>query len=628
MSLLEKINSSQDIKNLDHTELYALCQEIRSFLIESLSKTGGHLASNLGTVELTVALHRVYDSSRDRIVFDVGHQCYTHKIITGRKDAFSTLRQHGGLSGFPKPYESVDDAFVAGHSSTSISVATGMAKARTLLGEDYDVVAIIGDGAMTGGLAYEGLEDASSDGEAMVIILNDNDMSISPNVGGMSHHLGSLRYRVGYINFKRLYRKIFKNFPKLYIFNHKVKEWLKSWLLPGNTFVEMGFEYIGPVDGHNVAALESALRLAKDMEEPVIVHVVTRKGKGCDFAEQHPDKYHGVGPFDPVSGVVKASGDTFSDKFGQYLCEFAGQDKRIAAITAAMCDGTGLSHFCEQFPERFIDIGIAEQHATAMAAGMAKQGALPVFAVYSSFLQRAYDMLIHDVSLLDLHVVFGVDRAGLVGSDGETHHGVFDISYLSSVPGMNIYCPASFTELHDMLHKALFELDGPVAIRYPRGGEGIYKESHTEDETVIIEGSDVTIAAYGIMINEAIKAADALRQEGINAEVIKLGCVKPNEFNKTMASLRKTGRLIVSEDVCAAGCVGEKLLAAVCGNGIDIRAQRLLNLGEGLVSHGSVAELMRDMQLDSQAIFAAAREICTNELRSIDEEDKIRPACV
>lgn len=610
MSVLERINSSADVKKLDHTELYTLCEEIRGFLIDSLSTTGGHLASNLGTVELTVALHRVYNSSVDRIVFDVGHQCYTHKIITGRKNEFSTLRQHGGLSGFPKPYESVDDAFVAGHSSTSISVATGMAKARSLLGEDYHVVAVIGDGAMTGGLAYEGLEDASSDGEPMVIILNDNNMSISPNVGGMHHHLSSLRYRVGYINFKRVYRHIFKRLPRLYKFNHRVKEWLKSWLLPGNTFEEMGFEYIGPIDGHNVNALESVLRLAKDMKEPVIVHVVTQKGKGCSYAQEHPDKYHGVGPFDPVTGELKSSGDTFSDKFGQYICEFADRDKRVVAITAAMCDGTGLNAFHERFPERFIDIGIAESHATAMAAGMAKQGTMPVFAVYSSFLQRAYDMLIHDVSLQDLHVVFGVDRAGLVGSDGETHHGVFDIAYLSSVPGMTVFCPASFAELHDMFEKALFEMDGPAAIRYPRGGEGIYKDSLVQNETVIAEGSDVTIAAYGIMINEALKAREILASAGISAEIVKLGAIKPNNFEITLNSLRKTGRLIVSEDVCSSGCVGGRIMSSVAENGLALRGHRLLNLGEGLVPQGTVAELLRDTGLDAQGIVEAAKEIC------------------
>ena len=610
MSIIERINSSQDIKKLDHTELYPLCEEIRGFLIESLSKTGGHLASNLGTVELTVALHRVYDSERDRIVFDVGHQCYTHKIITGRRDEFSTLRQYGGLSGFPKPYEKPDDAFVAGHSSTSVSVASGMARARTLMNEDYDVVAIIGDGAMTGGLAYEGLEDASSHGEPMVIILNDNNMSISPNVGGMSHHISALRYRVAYINFKRVYRAIFKKMPKLYAFNHKIKEWLKSWLLSGNTFVEMGFEYIGPVDGHNVSALESALRLAKDLEEPVVVHVVTQKGKGCKFAQEHPDKYHGVGPFDPVTGELKTSGESFSDRFGQYLCEFAQRDERVAAITAAMCDGTGLNCFFDEFPERFFDIGIAEQHATAMAAGMAKQGMLPVFAVYSSFLQRAYDMLIHDVSLQNLHVLFGVDRAGLVGNDGETHHGAFDVSYLRSVPGMTIYCPASFDELHDMMEKALFELDGPVAIRYPRGGQGAYIKSIVDDEAVVREGKDITIAAYGTMINQALSAAELLEQQGISAEVIKIATVKPNDFDVSLASIEKTGKFIIAEDVCDCGCVGREIISRCAEKQISLKACRLINLGEGLAPHGSVAELMRDFRLDAAGIAAEAAEIC------------------
>lgn len=610
MSIIERINSSQDIKNLDHTELYPLCEEIRAFLIDNLSKTGGHLASNLGTVELSVALHRVYDSERDRIVFDVGHQCYTHKIITGRRDEFHTLRQYGGLSGFPKPYEKVDDAFIAGHSSTSVSVASGMARARTLMGEDYDVVAIIGDGAMTGGLAYEGLEDASSHGEPMVIILNDNNMSISPNVGGMSHHLNSLRYRMGYINFKRIYRAIFKKMPRLYAFNHKIKEWLKSWILYGNTFVEMGFEYIGPVDGHNVDALESALRLARDLEEPVILHVITQKGKGCKYAQEHPDKYHGVGPFDPESGELRSSGESFSDKFGQYLCEFAAKDDCIAAITAAMCDGTGLNSFHESFPQRFFDIGIAEQHATAMAAGMAKQGMLPVFAVYSSFLQRAYDMLIHDVSLQNLHVVFGVDRAGLVGNDGETHHGVFDISYLRSVPGMSILCPASFDELHDMMERAFYKMDGPVAIRYPRGGQGTYTGSIHEDEYILREGTDISIAAYGTMINQAIAAADKLADLGINAEVIKIGCVKPNDFEITLSSISRTGKFIFAEDVCDSGCVGRQILSLCAEKGIEIKSCSLINLGEGLVPHGSVGELMRDCGLDADGIALCARKLC------------------
>lgn len=609
MSIIERVNSSSDVKKLNYSELEQLSAEIREFIISSLSRTGGHLASNLGTVELTLALHRIYDSKVDRIVFDVGHQSYTHKIITGRRERFDTLRQHGGLSGFPKPYESDDDAFVAGHSSTSISVAAGMARARRVTGEKYEVVAIIGDGAMTGGLAYEGLEDAASNGEPMVIILNDNDMSISKNVGGMSHMLGHIRYRPAYISFKRLYRTVFKGMPGLYRFNHKVKEWLKSRILPGNPFSEMGFEYLGPVDGHDIPALEAAIRLARDLEEPVVVHVITKKGKGCPYAEAHPDMYHGVGPFDPVTGNLGPAKESFSDSFGKALCDMAEKDGRVAAITAAMCGGTGLSLFEEKFPERLFDIGIAEGHAVAMAAGMAKQGAIPVFAVYSSFLQRAYDMLIHDVALQDLHVVFCVDRAGLVGSDGETHHGVFDVGFLSSVPGMSILCPASFAELSDMLSKALFEISGPVALRYPRGGEGEYKASHEENETLLDPGSDITIVCYGTMINEALKAQRLLAEKGVSAELIKLGCIRPNSFELCMKSLRKTGRLLVAEDVCAYGCVGEQLLSASQRSGISLKGAALLNLGNGIASHGTVSELLRDHGLDAGAIAAKALEL-------------------
>ena len=610
MSIIERINSSDDIKKLSESELDALCAEIREFLIKNVAQTGGHLASNLGTVELTVALHRVYDTSVDRIVFDVGHQSYTHKIITGRRDDFPTLRQHGGLSGFPKPYECADDAFVTGPASTSVSVATGMARARALTGDKYDVAAVIGDGAMTGGLAYEGLEDAAACGEPIVIILNDNNMSISENVGGMSRLLAAMRYKPAYISFKRWYRAEFKKLPALYRFNHRVKEWFKSWLLPDNTFSQMGFEYLGPVDGHNVQALESAIRLAKDMEQPVIVHVLTKKGKGCFYAENHPDKYHGVGPFDPETGAVKEGGTTFSDRFGEDMCEFAARDGRVCAITAAMCSGTGLSGYAKEFPKRFIDIGIAEGHAAAMAAGMAKQGALPVFAVYSSFLQRAYDMLIHDVSLQKLHVVFAVDRAGLVGNDGETHHGVFDVSYLSSVPGMTIMCPASFQELHDMLEAALFCESGPVAVRYPRGGEGEYRTSHVECETVLREGSDVTVVCYGTMVNNALECARILEKRGVSAEVIKLGIIKPNELETTLASLKKTGRLIVPEESCAPGCMGERILALCAEQGVELRAAKLINLGDGIVLQGSVPELLRDYGLDAQGIADAAMQIC------------------
>lgn len=606
MSIIERVNSSADIKKLNETELDDLCREIREFLIKNVSQTGGHLASNLGTVELTVALHRVYDTAVDRVVFDVGHQSYTHKMITGRRGRFSTLRMHDGLSGFPKPYECVDDAFIAGHASNSISVATGMARARAFTGEKYDVVAIIGDGAMTGGLAYEGLEDAASCGEPMVIILNDNNMSISPNVGGMSRLLAAMRIKPAYVSFKRAYRGIMRHMPKLYSVNHSIKEWLKSWLLPVNTFSQMGFEYLGPVDGHDVKALESAIRLARDVNEPVILHVLTKKGKGCFYAEAHPDKYHGVGPFDPETGLIKSGGVSFSDKFGEYMCAFAEADRRVCAITAAMCSGTGLEGFAERYPGHFVDIGIAEGHAAAMAAGMAKEGALPIFAVYSSFLQRAYDMLIHDVALQGLHVVFAVDRAGLVGSDGETHHGLFDASYLSTVPGMTIMCPASFKEQHDMLEKAIFTLTGPVAVRYPRGGEGEYTASSLADETLIASGGDVTIVCYGTLINQALEAARILKARGIEAEIIKLGVISPNSFSITLSSLKKTGRLIMPEESCAAGSVGARILALCAQEGVPLKAMQLLNLGDGIIPQGTVAELLRDYGLDAEGIANAA----------------------
>lgn len=609
MSILEKINASNDVKKLKSEELEPLCAEIRSFLIDSVSRTGGHLASNLGTVELTVALHRVYDSSRDRIVFDVGHQSYTHKLLTGRRGAFSTLRQYGGISGFPKPYEAEDDAFVAGHASNSISVALGMAHARTLSGGDYDICAVIGDGAMTGGLSFEGLSNAAQSGEAMVVILNDNNMSIAENVGGAAKMLQSMRIKPAYLNFKRRYRRIFLHLPHLYRFNHALKEWLKAHLFPENTFSEMGFDYLGPVDGHDVRMLENVLRWAREMRAPVLVHVLTQKGRGCSFAEKDPERYHGVGPFDPKTGELAPEGESFSARFGELMCRFAEGDGKLAAITAAMSGGTGLESFAARFPERFYDIGIAEEHAVSMAAGMAKQGMLPVFAVYSSFLQRSFDMLIHDVALQGLHAVFAVDRAGLVGRDGETHQGAFDLSFLSTVPGMTIYSPASFAELESMLSLALYSCGGPAAIRYPRGGEGAYRGCSHEAESVLRAGADVTLVSYGVMINEALRAAELLEAAGISAEVIKLGRLRPNGFDAVRASVRKTKRLVVAEDVCDFGSMGEQILAALaCGT--EPFSSRLLNLGDGIVTHGGVEELRRVCGIDAEAIVRSARELC------------------
>lgn len=615
MSILERINSSNDIKKLPEEELEPLCQELRDYMISSISRTGGHLASNLGAVELTVALHRVYDTSRDRVVFDVGHQSYVHKIITGRRDSFCTLRQHGGLSGFPKPYESEDDAFIAGHASNSVSVALGMARARTLSHADYDVAAIIGDGALSGGLAYEGLANAAASGEPLVVILNDNNMSINENVGGTAHLLESLRVRPGYISFKRWYRDVFTKLPGLYKFNHAIKEWLKKRLLPGNVFSGMGMYYLGPVDGHDIGKLETVIRWARELRKPVLVHVVTKKGKGYKYAEEHPEKFHGVGRFDIETGELHDSGDCFSAKMGESLSRLADNDGRIIGITAAMSSGTGMDVFSAAHPDRFFDVGIAEGHAVSMAGGMAKQGMVPVFAVYSSFLQRGYDMLIHDVALQNLHVVFCVDRAGLVGSDGETHHGVFDVSYLSSVPDMTVLCPASYAELETMLRAAIYDINGSVAIRYPRGGEGKYTACNTAPETLLREGRDVTLVCYGMMTNEVLDAAERLAAEGISAEVIKLSMIKPPDFDLVMRSLRKTGKLLISEDVCEAGCVGSRILEEAAINEIHVRAAKLLNLGEGIVSHGTVAELLHDFGLDADGIVSAAMEMMDKDMK-------------
>ena len=612
MKLIDHINSSLDIKCLSEEELETLATEMRAFLVDCVSKTGGHLASNLGTVELTLALHRVYNSEKDRIVFDVGHQSYVHKIITGRRDRFDTLRQYGGLSGFPKPHESGDDAFVAGHASNSVSVAVGMAKARTLQKQDYDVVAVIGDGALTGGLAYEGLAAAAASREPIVIILNDNNMSIDQNVGGTARLLQGMRIRPGYIRFKRWYRDVFSGLPAVYAFNHDLKEKMKDKLLPVNMFSAMGLNYLGPVDGHDLKELETVFRLARDMKEPVLVHVLTQKGRGVGYAEKHPDIYHGVGPFNPHTGELYPTGRGFSDCFGEAVCKLAEEQPKLVTITAAMTIGTGLDRFASTYPDRFVDVGIAEGNATSMAAGMAKQGLLPVFAVYSSFLQRAFDMLIHDVALQQLHVVFCVDRAGLVGSDGETHHGIFDISYLRAVPGMKIFCPASFAELSAMLRTAVCETDGPVAVRYPRGGECGYSELHREKEYVLRQGSDLTLVVYGTMVCEALRAAGLMAERGISPEIIKLGEVGGDDYPLVLESLSRTGRLVTAEEVCETGCIGSVLTARAAEAGIPIRA-KMLNLGEGIIPHGGRTQLMLDYGIDAASIARESERLCREE---------------
>lgn len=613
MNILNKVNSSNDIKRLNKNELPQLCAELREFIIENVSKTGGHLASNLGTVELTVALHRVYDSAVDRIVFDVGHQSYAHKIITGRRDAFGTLRCYGGLSGFPKPYEADDDAFIAGHASNSVSVALGMARARTIKGDNYSVCAVIGDGALTGGLAYEGLANVGGSSEPIVIILNDNGMSINGNVGGMAKLLSKERVKPGYINFKRWYRQAVSGMDGIYNASHKLKEALKKSILPSNMFDSMGIYYLGPVDGHDVDQLETVIRWAKEMNTPVLVHVISKKGKGCSYAEEHPDQYHGVGKFDPATGQMPEAKPCFSSVFGNKLTQLAEINHNIVAITAAMCAGTGLTGFSERFPDRFFDVGIAEEHAVSMAAGMAKQGLLPVVAIYSGFLQRAYDMLIHDVSLQDLHVVFCVDRAGLVGNDGETHHGAFDISYLRSVPHMQVLCPANFAELEAMLDEAVNRMSGPVAIRYPRGGGGRYTDCHTEGCTHLRSGNDITIAAYGTDINIALNTADILADKGIHADVYKLSRLNSGYYADIIDSMRETGRFLMSEQVCQTGCIADEILAYAERAGVKIECAYTPNLGSGIVVQGTVPELIRHCGLDENSLAKAAEKLVRGE---------------
>ena len=614
--ILEKLTSPTELKNLNMAELQQLCGEVRSFLVEEVSKTGGHLASSLGAVELTVAIHYVFNTAKDRLVFDVGHQCYPHKILTGRKELFSTLRQLNGLSGFPKPYESEHDAFVAGHASNSVSVALGMARARSLKNENYHVLAMIGDGAMTGGLAYEGLNDAGAAGEPMIVILNDNGMSINPNVGALPGHLATLRSGPGYHRLKKQYRKLLgkgKAGIGLYRFGHKVKKALKKTLFPGSTlFEDMGFTYMGPVDGHDLETLIHMLTWAKEERCPVLLHVHTVKGKGYAYAEENPGKFHGLGPFSVETGeTLKGESASFSSEFGRALCDFAKEDDKLCAITAAMTSGTGLDGFAKQYPERFFEVGIAEGHAVSMAGGLAKQGMVPVFAVYSCFLQRGFDQLIHVVALSDLHVVLGVDRAGLVGADGETHHGTFDALYLSEIPGMSVFCPANFAELRSMLRTAIYDVKGPVAVRYPRGGEGAFREDTAGGEIVRLrEGTDITLMGYGVMINHLLAAAEKLLQKGISAEVLKINVISPLEDDPIVESVCKTKHLLVAEDSCGAGCVGQRVAAILAENGIAPDRLILKNLGKTFVPQGTVKELEHCCGLDSDGIVEAVLEKC------------------
>ena len=602
------------MKRLSGEETALLCEELRQFLVEQVSRTGGHLASNLGVVELTVAIHRVFDTARDRLVLDVGHQCYVHKALTGRRELFGTLRQFGGLSGFPKPYESGHDAFMAGHASDSVSVALGMARARTLLAKDYHVVAVIGDGALGGGLSFEGLNDAGGSGEPLVVILNDNGMSIDRNVGGLSKHLSRMRTDPEYYEFKKKYRKTLEKLPAgrtLYEWSHEVKSAVKKTLLPplSTVFEEMGFSYMGPVDGHDIQRLTAVLREAREAKRPVLVHVHTVKGNGYAYALREPERFHGVPPFDPATGKVrKESGETFSHVFGETLCQLARQDDRVCAITAAMADGTGLTDFAKEFPRRFFDVGIAEGHGVAMAGGMAKQGLVPVFAVYDTFLQRGYDMLVQDLALEKLHAVLAVDRCGIVGADGETHHGCLD--YLSQIPGMTVLVPASFDELRQMLRRAVEDIPGSVAVRYPRGGENGYAGGWNGDAVQVLrEGGDAAVVTCGILTGEVLRAADALQAEGVGVRVVKLAQVSPLDGKGLCAALDGVKRLVVAEDQLRAGGLGERLSALLLEQNAGIGKIRLRNAGTALPTQGSTAQLWHELGLDAEGIAQAVREV-------------------
>ncbi len=627
-NILKSIHGHENLIGLDLEQQKKLCQEIRDFLIDHVAKTGGHLASNLGVVELTVAIETVFDTAKDRLVFDVGHQSYVHKILTDRQAPFDTLRALGGLAGFPKPGESETDAFVAGHASNSVSVALGMARARTLQKKHYNVLALLGDGALTGGLAYEGLNDAGTSNLPLIVILNDNEMSITPNVGGISHYLGKLRLRPGYFGLKRAYRTFIKKVPGgqyIYKCTHAVKQWMKNSLIGSTMFENMGFLYIGPVDGHDLSRLIYLLDVAKRSEKPVLFHVKTTKGKGYLPAEKDPTKFHGIGKFCPENGsLCSVPSMTFSDTFGKTMVELGEKHKKLCAITAAMLSGTCLTAFQKAYPERTFDVGIAEGHAVSMAGGLAKAGMTPVVAIYSTFLQRAYDMILQDVTMLHLHVVFAVDRAGLVGEDGETHHGVFDVGYLRQAPGMTVLTPASCLELQNMLRWAVERCTGPVAVRYPRGGDGAYAGSALPEnlsEAMLLtnaavhkmrEGKDVTLVTYGTIANSVLEAAGLLAEKGIQAEVLRLLCVKPLPMEAIFASGKKTGRVVVIEEACYNSGIGQAIGYAFSARNLKIPV-RLIDLGREFVPHGSNAALYEKYGLDAAGIAKDVEVICRHE---------------
>lgn len=624
-NLLDKINSPADVKKLSDEQLKQLAAEIRQLLIKVISHTGGHLAPNLGVVELTLALHKVFNTPQDKLVFDVGHQAYIHKIITGRREQFPTLRQYGGLSGFPKRSESEHDAFGTGHSSTSISAALGMAVARDLQGEDYNVVAIIGDGSMTGGMAFEALNNAGTLHKKMVVVLNDNEMSISKNVGAMSDYLYHLRTGETYNKIKNDIEGWLKNMEfgtDVLKAIRRLKGSVKYLMVPTSIFEELGFTYLGPVDGHDIHGLIEVLQAAKKIDGPVMVHVLTKKGKGYKPAEESPNKFHGTGPFEIATGkkiTNPAAPISYTEVFGKTITELADSDKKIVGLTAAMPDGTGLNIFAQAHPDRFFDVGIAEQHAVTAAAGMAAAGMKPVTAIYSTFMQRAYDSILHDICMQKLHVTMCLDRAGLVGDDGYTHHGVFDYAYLRSIPNMTIMAPKDENELRHMLKTAL-SFNGPISVRYPRGsgvGVDITEPMHElpiGKAEVLREGKELCFWAIGSMVQSAVQAADKLKEQGIDAGVVNMRFAKPLDKELLIEHAKRYGKIVTLEEGVLAGGVGSEVLEILDDAGL-LQQCAVLRLGipDEFVTHGDKKLLFRDLGLDTDAIVQKAAEFVKGE---------------
>ena len=599
--MLEKINSPKDLKKLNIEEKNKLAKEIREYILEVVSENGGHLASNLGVVELTIALHSVFNMPKDKIVWDVGHQSYVHKIITGRKEQFKTIRKFNGISGFPKINESEYDSFNTGHSSTSISAALGMARARDIKGKNNQVIAVIGDGALTGGMALEALNDTGFSQTKMTVILNDNEMSISKNVGGLNMFLSKLRTKKLYTKSNLSIKKIVNKIPiigkPIVKVIQRIKRSIKQLIIPKMFFEDIGFTYLGPVDGHDIEQLENIMKLSKLIQGPVLIHVLTKKGKGYKIAEEKPDKFHATAPFDIQTGKTKKEKKTdYSKIFGKKLVELAEKDDKIVAITASMKDGTGLSEFANKFPQRFFDIGIAEQHALTMAAGMAKEGMVPFVPIYSSFFQRAYDQVIHDIAIQNLPVIMCVDRAGVVGADGETHQGTLDMAFFRLVPNLTIMAPKDFKELEDMMEFAI-KLNKPVVIRYPRGGEdeSVKFEKHEKIKLgkaeILKEGQDISIIAIGKRVSSAIKLAKDYKEKGINAEVINARFLKPLDIETLKKSIEKTKKVITLEDGTKINGLGTAIEELIVEENLQNIKMEKQAWPDEFIKHGTVKEL-------------------------------------